>query len=150
MISNIELDEAAKIMRLPGFRGTFSKDELPTPMRPGTYIVNMENAVNSRGKPLPGSHWVVAEIHKDHTVYADPFGVVPPLEIIKRAPALIHWSKKQVEDIDSQLCGFYCLYFLYQRAHGRSWSDIMRDFHTFPETKLNRVLIDEFFGIKSA
>lgn len=152
MISNDELDEAARIMGIGGYRGTFSKDELPSPMPAGVYIVNMENSKSASGRPLPGTHWVLCDVapRGGGTTYVDPFGVVPPTEICERAPKPIRYSARQVEDIDSELCGFICLYVLFQHGRGRGYRDILRDdFYTFPETRKNRALLDNFFGIKS-
>ena len=149
MISNFELDKASKIMGLKNYKGTFSKDELPNPMRPGKYIINMQDSKSPSGKSLPGTHWFYADVGANRTTVIDAFGAVPPLEILERAPCPIDWNTKQVEDLNSDLCGFFCLYFAFQHDRGRSYSSILDDFETYPRTAMNRILLDKWFEIKS-
>lgn len=149
MISDRELEVAARDLNIPRFRGVYSKDLLPKFPKPGYYIVNMENSVNSSGKPLPGTHWVLVDSYPDKTYYIDAFGVFPPTEIVTHFRAPLIYNSKQVQDLNSDLCGFYCLYFAFQHASGRPYSDILQDFQTYPNTAKNSAIIDRFFGINN-
>lgn len=147
MLSNIQIDNAAKVLNIPRFRGTFSKDLLPTPMQPGFYVVNMQNSVSRSGRGLPGTHWVLCEVGPKSSYYVDSFGVVPPTEIISRATTPIHYSKTDIQNLESSLCGYYCLYLMIQRSRGRGYKSIIGDFKK--DTGKNSTVIDKFFGIRS-
>lgn len=151
MISNRELEEAAKILNLKHFKGVFSKDQLPAKLSRGKYIINMEDSHDSKGKNLPGTHWVYCDIDNNQiNHYIDTYGVEPPCAVVRASPFKILYNIKEVQDKDSELCGFYCLYFGFQKDKGRSYQDIMKDFKSWPNTKQNRKLLDSFFEIKSA
>lgn len=150
MISNIQLTRKVKQLHLPDFKGCYSKDELPSPLRSGYYIINMQNATTKSGKSLPGTHWVFLEVGKSSSCYVDSFGIVPPTEIVEAATKPIYYNSRQVQDLHSDLCGYYCLYFYYQHAiNGRTYRDIAKDFKTFPRTDSNYQLLDDFFNISA-
>jgi hypothetical protein len=149
MISNTRLDSLARKYEVEDYRGTLCKDELPNPVEPGRYIVNMQDAYNSRGKPNPGTHWCMLDVEPTRSIWIDAFGVVPPLEVVERAAHPIYYNVKQIEDINSNLCGWYALYMLVQKTRGRSYQQALDDFKTFPHTAENRYVIDDFFGIRS-
>lgn len=148
MISNLALEKDARTLGFKDWRGVYSKDKLPNPMPPGKYIANMQDSIVN-GRPGKGTHWVYLDVGPDRTFYIDPFGVYPPPVIVDRSKRPIHYSTKQVEDADSNLCGYYCLHFAYQHDLGRSYQEILDDFKTFPYTKGNRFIIDREFGIRS-
>ena len=148
MISNFELEEAAKIMGIKNFK-CMSKDELPNPLPYGKYIINMQNSVSPSGRQLPGTHWFSCEVTSLGTWVVDAFGAPPPEEILDRAKYPIHYNTRQIEDLNSDLCGFYSLYVLFQHQQGRAYESIVNDFYTYPKTKLNRYILDEYFQIRS-
>lgn len=90
------------------------KDKLGSP-RKGNYIVNLASSSN------PGTHWVAAIIDDKVAYYFDSFGFPPPLEIrkfIKKrriAPIKkIIYSNKQIQKLNSNFCGDYCILFLFR------------------------------------
>lgn len=147
MLSNIEINGIARKLNIPNFRGTFSKDLLPNPMKKGFYVVNMEDSVSKSGKGLPGTHWVMCEVTPHASAYVDSFGCVPPLQICQRATKPIYYSKTDIQNLHSSLCGYFCLYFMAQRSHGRGYKSIVKDFKK--NTRDNYGIIDRFFGINA-
>jgi len=79
------------------FGGVFSNDELKNPKRNHLYILNLENA--SEG----GSHWVLL----CNGWYFDSYAV-PPTKAI--APFVKTWNREQLQTLESEACGFFCLY----------------------------------------
>lgn len=71
----------------------------------------------------PGTHWCGLIEFSNHFEYFDPFGVVPPTEVVDYcALARINGSTKhvlyqdeQMQDLDSQKCGWYVLLWAWLR-----------------------------------
>ena len=91
------------------FIGVFSKDQL-RPFRDGQCaVINIENSADSKGKPLPGTHWVSAGIHQNQSWYFDSFGLGIPIEIEKSLRAPIVESKSDIQSMTSDECGRFAL-----------------------------------------
>ena len=77
-LSNIELEDAAKRLNIPNFRGCYCVNTLPKIYhRVECGILNLDN---SRGN---GTHWTAWYIDNNNKIYFDSYGVDPPLELIK-------------------------------------------------------------------
>ena len=90
--------------------GVYSKDRLPVERRVGSYIVNMDDYDNSMG-----SHWCAFKIFDNAKVcYFDSFGFVPPKDIDEFLKIFkpIAWNNRQIQDINSENCGRFCLLFI--------------------------------------
>jgi len=106
--NNIELTNLAKKMKL-NLVGIYSKDKLPDKCFVGGYIINLED--DDAGT---GSHWIGLYITpKKEILYFDSFGLPFPKEI-KEFVSLkpIAMNNRQIQNINSTLCGYYCLFFL--------------------------------------
>lgn len=93
------------------FMGVFSSNQLPkySPKSFGL-IVNYDT------HNLPGSHWMAIISRDGEGYYFDPFGYDPPLNITSWLNHHFdNWSynKRQVQAIDSNYCGYFCLHFLF-------------------------------------
>jgi hypothetical protein len=87
------------------FNGVFSKDKLPKHLKSGWYIINMENEKDGHG-----SHWTTLKFCNDgDIIYFDSFGIYPPIEVMKKAKNDIIYSSKQIQDINSTACGWFCI-----------------------------------------
>lgn len=113
MLTNLDLEAIAKYLKLKDFRGVFSKDELPVRKKEGSYIINLENSVNEKGKPLGGTHWTCFRLYENKKEYFDSFGVVFPLEVEKYMGFPIEYNEKQIQDFNSVNCGWFCVAYLY-------------------------------------
>ena len=128
MLSNLDIEDICKTMVLP-LVGVFSKDKLPDKLYVGSYYINMQN--HDEGN---GTHWVYLRVDDEGDVlYFDSFGVPPPKEVkefVKRRH--IPYSNRQIQDIDSIKCGFFCIacddYFTHHYKKKRSWEDNYDDF----------------------
>lgn len=117
--TNVQLQDAIYKMKLP-VNAISWKDQLYNMQpKPGGYIVNMENSVNCNG----GTHWIALFLTNERgehkTYYFDSFGVDPPQDVVMFAkswgPDLIH-SCKQIQQLNSNFCGQYCLDFIHTMA----------------------------------
>ena len=80
----------------------------------GNYIFNLQSysAINQ------GTHWCCFIIRKNVAIYYDAFGMSPPIEVvtfIKRYNKNIKiiYSSDDIQHMDSILCGYFCLFFIY-------------------------------------
>ena len=77
-LSNFELEDAAKRLKIPSFRGVFLLDTLPKkPNKKECGIVNFDKSGG------PGTHWVAWYKNCKTKIYFDSYGEQPPLEVIK-------------------------------------------------------------------
>jgi hypothetical protein len=109
MITNFELEDIANSRDLD-LIGVFSKDDLPIKKISGSYIINLQNQDDGNG-----THWVVFKIFSNRDCcYFDSFGMPMPQEVnnwlSKFKP--IATNNRQIQDIKSQLCGYFCLAFI--------------------------------------
>ena len=79
--------------------------------------------VNSSPSNHVGSHWTAVWIGKNNaTEHFCSYGMSPPIEL--------HWTlgeyKKsyvQLQDAESELCGYYCMLYLMCRCRGSVWKN---------------------------
>lgn len=117
--SEAQLEDKAQQMRIP-LNSIHNKDELPKLIRPGAYIINLQDSKTSSGVWNPGSHWVGLWIEPPYAVYFDPFGLAPPANVqlfIHRFDEM--YPTRQVQNEYSGWCGYYTLLFLYYMSHQR-------------------------------
>ena len=60
-----------------------------------------------------GSHWTCFIVKDKKSYYFDSFGGAPDRFLLKQLPKPIIYHNYKIQDINSQLCGSYCLYFFY-------------------------------------
>jgi hypothetical protein len=122
-LTNFGLND--KLSNLKDYRGCFAKDSLPKKMKRKEFtVVNLDDAGN------PGTHWVavVNDPKCNFTEYFDPFGIMPPTEIheyMKTAQKAIRYNDNQLQDTYSVRCGYYCCYYLIERAKGKQPLDVL-------------------------
>ena len=130
-LSNFDIDKI--MVNCDNFRGTFSKDILPKSMKSNeSLIVNLQDYFSGNG-----THWVCIynDSKSDNVEYFDSFGLVPPNEVIrymKTANKNIIYNDTQIQNINSILCGYYCLYYIMQRNKGEKADEVLLDFHDKP------------------
>ena len=103
--SNTELLEILKNYNI-NINGVFAKDQIKKPLKDGFYIINLDNSDGN------GTHWTALyKINDAFSLYWDSFGFPPP-EYIDNILYKYDYNKKQIQDIDSTSCGFYCVAFI--------------------------------------
>lgn len=132
MLSNIEIEEITDHLKLP-IVGVFSKDRLPDKRWVGSYYINLQNEDDGGG-----THWVFCRIFTNKSaVYFDSFGLPLPIEVKEfLAPfAPIPYSNRQIQDVKSSYCGWYCIacdyYFQYDAERKRRGGAIDDEFDDF-------------------
>jgi hypothetical protein len=104
--SNIDLIDILNKTNINNFNGVYPKDRLNKPLKNGFYIINLQDSGG------PGTHWTALyKINDGFSLYWDSFGFPPP-ENIEDIVYKYEYNKKQIQDIDSTSCGFYCVAFI--------------------------------------
>ena len=103
-LSNFDLLQWVDFLKIPNFKGIFARDEV-MPREHSPCIINLDSLKNA------GTHWVCCAPGQKFTWYFDSFGMGFPQEFKSSKPVI--WNSSQYQNINSVLCGYYCLYFLH-------------------------------------
>ena len=134
-LSNLELLEAARKLRIPNFRGVNLRDTLPKrPKRKECGILNLDDTTGS------GTHWVAWYKNGAETKYFDSYGIQPPNELVAylapRAPAnrrFVHspilYNTEQIQPKEQVFCGHLCLYVLKQLGEAQHFRDVINSLY---------------------
>ena len=117
MLSNIDIDNLVEKMSIPNFKGCYYRDKLFKIEPNSSYIINLNSELDENNQTNKGSHWV-ALLTDDNkkSIYFDPYGVSVPTEIknlIKSSQYKFAETRKNIQSLLSNLCGFFCLGFIY-------------------------------------
>ena len=113
MMTNFEIEDQARTLRL-GLVGVYNKDRLPRKMKSGGYVINLQDSVDEKGVPLPGTHWTAFYIDGNEAVYFDSFGFPPPQQVVRFLKSKkLAINRFQIQNTRSGVCGYYCIYFLW-------------------------------------
>ena len=110
LLSNFDIIELCNQMNI-NLIDCLPKDmlKLKKPVN-GGYVINLDNSTSDKG----GTHWVSLWIDNNQACYFDPFGTLPPKEIIIFCKKKVFvYSKDQVQNVDQSCCGYYCIAFLH-------------------------------------
>lgn len=110
-----------KNFKIKNFRGVFMRDSLPSkPLDNECGIVNLDSINNK------GTHWVCYFI-SNKSYYFDSFGLFPPKEVesylLKNSTII--GSSFQLQDFNTDYCGYFCLYILEQLSLGYEFENII-------------------------
>ena len=133
-MTNVDLEEKAKRLKIP-LVGVFSKDQLPPILKEGGYIINLQSAGDG-----PGTHWTAFYVENSsqsaradkRRAYFDSFGVIPPLSVQRFLRRKYMFSEKHIQNIQSEICGYYVLYFIwFMFTHKHRIKNVRKRFCTF-------------------
>ena len=119
------MDWVAKL-KIKHFRGIYSRDGLACKMRKECGIINLDDTAGA------GTHWVCYRNLDSMVEYFDPFGLIMPNEALKyfnTSGKRIVYSINEIQNRSTVLCGYWCLYYLYERQRGNSVLDIIHNPH---------------------
>ena len=105
--------------------GVFTRDQLPpldrSQHRPFALVVNTDPA------DKPGAHWLAFfAIASEPLEMFDSYGLPPDMHSLAHVAPRIYSLSYSYQSLDSSVCGHYCLFFLFNRAHGLSYSTVER------------------------
>ena len=152
-LSSGEIEKILPNKVLKKFKGIYMSDEIPK-RENGFYIFNLDNSKGDYSQDdntSIGNHWVALFIEDDKAFYLDPFGESPLESIIKwlkrRRPNFPIWyNTTQIQDLNSQNCGWYVIDFLTDMANGVSFYDAIHKYEV-NNTKKNEKLIEKKYHL---
>jgi hypothetical protein len=108
-LSNFQLIDAAKKLKIKHFRGVYVRDELPkSPKKEECGILNL---CDSRGN---GTHWTAWIKNGHEKLYFDSYGLAPPVELVSYIRNPVYYNSERVQTDGEVFCGHLCLYILKQ------------------------------------
>jgi hypothetical protein len=117
MLSNVDLEELAKHYKLPLVK-VVMKDELGNKLKNGNYIINLQSSFQG-----DGTHWTALKVQSKKAIFFDSFGVFPSEEIknfvLLRKGMTLGFNHKDIQDMKSENCGYFCLAFLLFLKHSK-------------------------------
>ena len=108
------------------YLGTFPADQLPTHMPPTSLLI-----VNCCNSDYPGEHWLALCKSGETLEVFDSYGMNPNFyNMLGKLPAstVIRYSTRQLQALQSSVCGYYCLYYCFYKARGYSLDNIISKF----------------------
>jgi hypothetical protein len=114
LLSNFDIEDICVLIGID-LKGVYSKDLLQD-IEPeiGCYVVNIQDS------QFGGSHWVCIVINQSYVSYFDSFGVRPSDDVrefisryVKHSKMETIYNLQQIQQFESVLCGYYCIYFCY-------------------------------------
>ena len=137
-----------KKLGIERLRGIYSRDQLPKKIRKECGIISLDDIQG------PGTHWVCyrnldSVLGKPVVEYFDPFGLIMPNEALKyfntASPSgkRIVYSMDEIQNRNTVLCGYWCLYYLFERQRGNSILDVIHNPHFDND---NSDFIKEYFS----
>lgn len=121
------------------FEGVFPSDRLPAFCDENKTAMVM----NLDPHDQAGSHWVCLYIENGHGEYFDSYGESPPVKnfvsFIKRNCTSWNFNRNELQSLNTDVCGDYCIWFLSERARGKSMQDIVSQFSN--DCKNNDIMV---------
>ena len=139
-LSNFELMDWIKRLGIKHFRGIYSRNGLPNKIKKECGIINLDDIQG------PGTHWVCYRNINNVVEYFDPFGLIMPneaLEYFNTSGKRIVYSMDEIQNRNTVLCGYWCLYYLFERQKGKSILDVIHNPHFDDD---NSDFIKNYFG----
>ena len=106
------------------FCGVFAADQLPKTIDtfPCGFVANTDPITE------PGTHWVSFYFpSRDKTEFFDSYGY-PPEHYGFESYKIETWNKYKLQSSWSEVCGQYCIFYLYHKSRGYSMSKIVNLF----------------------
>ena len=144
-LSNFDLLNWVKKLGIKHFRDVYSRDNLPQNINEKECgIINLDSQIG------PGTHWVTYRNIDDFTCeYFDSFGLIMPADVqkyISTSGKLVLFSGDEIQERDSVLCGYWCLYYLPERQKDVPMLNVIHnaEFDMKDKSVNHRFIIDYF------
>ena len=126
LLSNFDLMNWIDKLKIKHFRGIYSRDGLPRKIGKECGIINVDDIKGA------GTHWVCYRNLDSMVEYFDPFGLIVPNEALRyfrTSGKQIVYSIDEIQNRNTLLCGYWCLYYLLERQMGSDILDVIHNSH---------------------
>ena len=121
--SNYQIDEFARLFRLPHYHQAISSDEIQNLPE----VDNLTVVCNTHARDTPGvGHWVALVINSPVCNYFDSFGFSPTgfplmrnydiMEFLNKRHYNVTYNARDFQNINTQVCGIYAVMYIYYNA----------------------------------
>ena len=104
-LSDKDIKDILKSQKI-NINGVYMKDELPSKLKSGFYIINLQSSNIGNG-----THWTTLFYNFKQSYYFDAFGFPAPIEVEQKLNAYTY-NDKQIQNLNSTACGYYCVSFI--------------------------------------
>ena len=121
-LSNFQIIELCKKLKISNFKGCFMRDELLGMKRTANecMILNLDD---NSGR---GTHWTCLFIKNSEAYYFDPFGMPITKELETYLEGIpTDYSSFSIQAPHEVICGHYCVYMLWRLSLGFSFYKIL-------------------------
>lgn len=126
-----------------GFLGALPKDYAKHVLNRASPSDVFCMAANTHTSTQPGQHWVAYIYNRGNLDFFDSYGSEPKqLRMPVGSPNRLEWNDVVLQDLDSDVCGHYCVYYLYMRARNCTTTRLYNPFTT--NTKFNDSYVARF------
>ena len=120
-LSNIEIENYSKMLKIKHFRGCYMRDELKN-----LNFCKVECGIlNFNLSSESGSHWTCWFKINNEKYYFNSFGLSPPKEVIEYLGSPILYSTFQLQGLMDHNCGKWCLIVLKRLSEGTDYKDLI-------------------------
>jgi hypothetical protein len=147
-MNGIQIERLLKTCPKSYFKGVYSADNLPKITRrikPCGFVCNTDASTE------PGTHWVAIYVPFQSAVeYFDSYGLPPFIEnIYRQMPNEFIYNTRCLQNPYTSVCGQYAIYFIWQRMHGKSFDEIIKEFgrNTIENDERVNYRIEEIFHV---
>ena len=123
-LSNFQVLDAEKKLKIKKFRGVFVRDELPK--KPRKVECGILNLCDSQGS---GTHWVSWYKKGNLKIYFDSYGLAPPVELINYLKRPVYYNSERIQPDGVVICGHLCLYELKKLSDGCNFQDVINNLY---------------------
>ena len=107
------------------FLGVFAQDQVP--LVDSSFSFPLCFVSNTHPSSKPGEHWVAFYyLSPSSAEFFDSYGMHPSLYGFSLAP--MHMNHRSLQSLSSNVCGQYCIYYLYHRSRGKTLAQIVSSF----------------------
>ena len=124
----------AYFQKEPRFIGVYSRDNLPSKIKNGAYVINLDEYSDI------GTHWIALYVNNKTVTYFDIFGIEHIPKEVKKfiGNRNIISNIYRIRNYDSIMCGYFCTGFIDYMFKGKSLTDYANLFYL---TTLKRMMI---------
>jgi hypothetical protein len=119
------------------YGGVYDMWHLPRKIKDKFYILNIE----PEGY-IGGIHWCAVYNCGNECYYLDSFGVIasiPILKFMRTSNKDIYYNELAIQDLSSNLCGYYCIYVIDRLNENKQFVDIINKFSTSTKKNDNKL-----------
>ena len=134
-LTNFEIDELVKHLKIPGFLGCFIRDDIPKLKKGQSVIINLNGS----------SHWTCFLRLHDGYYYFDSYGVIGP-KILEKYDYT--FSEEVMQSLSSTACGYFCVCWLKSMTRGGDGMQMYQQFlDCFHDPNKNDAVLQKRFGL---